>query len=145
MNESIDRKSAVSSTVNDPEMRVPMGVRWVVLLAVLVFANLTAVAFAFESTRKMAAKPTRSSEDICRRRYGCVYGRYQHRVAFIPRAYRVDFIMEMINVFSGFNISGVTPMFKSMGLPSQSFKSSSWRPGQEKTGLNSSIGIISCL
>ncbi len=50
MNESIDRKSPVSSTVKDPEMRVPTGVRWVVSLAVLVFANLTAVAFAQSSS-----------------------------------------------------------------------------------------------
>ena len=49
MNESIDRKSAVASTVKDPEMRVPMGVRCVVLFAVLVFVNLTTVAFAQSS------------------------------------------------------------------------------------------------
>ena len=46
MNESIDRKSAVASTVKDPEMGVPMGVRCVVLFVVLVFANLPAIAFA---------------------------------------------------------------------------------------------------
>jgi uncharacterized protein (DUF2141 family) len=46
MNESIDRKSAVTSTVKDPEMVVPMGVQCVVLFAVLVFANLPTVAFA---------------------------------------------------------------------------------------------------
>jgi uncharacterized protein (DUF2141 family) len=46
MNESTLRKSAVSSTVKDPEMRIPMGVRCVALCAVLVFANLPAIAFA---------------------------------------------------------------------------------------------------
>ena len=46
MNESINRKSALASTVKDPEMRVPMGVRCVALCAVLVFANLPAIAFA---------------------------------------------------------------------------------------------------
>ena len=46
MNESTIRKSAVASTVKDPEMRIPMGIRCVVLYAVLVFANLPAIAFA---------------------------------------------------------------------------------------------------
>jgi len=50
MKESIDQKSAVASTVKDPEMRVPMGVRCVVFLVVLVFANLTAVVFAQSSS-----------------------------------------------------------------------------------------------
>jgi len=46
MNESINRKSALASTVKDPEMGVPIGVLCVVLFAVLVFANLPAIAFA---------------------------------------------------------------------------------------------------
>jgi len=46
MNESTNRKSAVASTVREPEMRVPIGVRCVAWLAVLVCANLPAVAFA---------------------------------------------------------------------------------------------------
>ena len=46
MNESINRKSALASTVKDPEMRVPIGVLCVVFFAVLVFANLPAIAFA---------------------------------------------------------------------------------------------------
>jgi uncharacterized protein (DUF2141 family) len=48
MNASTNRKSArVDSTVKkDPEMRVPRGVRCVALYAVLVFANLPAVALA---------------------------------------------------------------------------------------------------
>jgi len=46
MNESINRKSALASTVKDPEMGVPIGVPCVVLFAVLVFANLPAIAFA---------------------------------------------------------------------------------------------------
>jgi uncharacterized protein (DUF2141 family) len=50
MNESIDRKSAVASTVKDPEMGVPMGVRCAALFAVLVFANFPAVAFAQSSS-----------------------------------------------------------------------------------------------
>ncbi len=49
MNESIHRKSAVASIGKDPEMGVPMGVRCVVLFAVLVFANLPAIAFAQSS------------------------------------------------------------------------------------------------
>ena len=50
MNESIDQKSAVASTVKDPEMGIPMGVRCVVLFAVLVFASLPALAFAQSSS-----------------------------------------------------------------------------------------------
>jgi hypothetical protein len=46
MNESIDGKSAVASTVKNPEMGVPRGVRCEALFAVPVFANLTTVAFA---------------------------------------------------------------------------------------------------
>jgi len=46
MNESINRKSAVATTVKHPEMGLPMGVRCVVLFAVLVFSNLPAIAFA---------------------------------------------------------------------------------------------------
>jgi uncharacterized protein (DUF2141 family) len=46
MNESIHRKSAVASTVKDGDIKVPMGVRCVVLFAVLLFASLPALAFA---------------------------------------------------------------------------------------------------
>ena len=46
MNESINRKSAVVSTIKCPEMKVPMIVRCVALFAVLVSANVPAVAFA---------------------------------------------------------------------------------------------------
>ena len=48
MNESINRKSAVASTVKDPELGVPMGVRCVALCALLVFG--TTVAFAQSSS-----------------------------------------------------------------------------------------------
>ena len=50
MNEPIHRKPAVASTVKDPEMGVPMGVCCVALCAVLVFANLSAIAFAQSSS-----------------------------------------------------------------------------------------------
>ena len=50
MNESIDRKSAVAPTVKDPGTGVPTGARCIALFAVLVFANLTAVAFAQSSS-----------------------------------------------------------------------------------------------
>ena len=50
MNESINRKSAVASTVKDPETGAPMGVRCIVLFAVLVFANLPATVFAQSSS-----------------------------------------------------------------------------------------------
>jgi len=46
MNEPINRKPAVASTAKGPEMRLPVGVRCVVLFAVLMFVNLTTVAFA---------------------------------------------------------------------------------------------------
>jgi uncharacterized protein (DUF2141 family) len=46
MNELTIRTSGVASTVKDPEMRVPMRLRCLVLCAVLVFANLPAVAVA---------------------------------------------------------------------------------------------------
>ncbi len=46
MHESINRKSAVASSIKDPEMEIPMGVRCVALFAVLVFANLPAIVFA---------------------------------------------------------------------------------------------------
>ncbi|MEK6699354.1 MAG: DUF2141 domain-containing protein [Nitrospirota bacterium] len=46
MNGSINRMSAVVSIVKDPEREVPMGVRRVALFAVLMFVNLSAVAFA---------------------------------------------------------------------------------------------------
>jgi len=49
MNESIHRKSPMAFTFNDT-MGVPMGVRGVALFAVLVFASLTAVAFAQSSS-----------------------------------------------------------------------------------------------
>lgn len=50
MNESINRKSALASTVKDPEMGVPIRVLCVTLFAVLVFANLPAIAFAQSSS-----------------------------------------------------------------------------------------------
>ena len=50
MNESIHRKSAVASTIKDPEMGMPMGVRCAVLFAVLVFKILPDVAFAQSSS-----------------------------------------------------------------------------------------------
>ncbi len=50
MNEPINRRPAVASTVKDPEMEIPMGVRCVLLFAVLVFANLSAIAFAQSSS-----------------------------------------------------------------------------------------------
>ena len=50
MKESINWKSVVGSTVKHPEMGVPMGVRCVALFAVLVFANLPAIAFAQSSS-----------------------------------------------------------------------------------------------
>ena len=50
MNEAINRKSAAAYTVKDPEMGVPMGVRCVALFAVLVYANLSAIAFAQSSS-----------------------------------------------------------------------------------------------
>jgi uncharacterized protein (DUF2141 family) len=49
MNESTLRKPAVASAVKDPEIRVPMRVRCVAWFAVLVFANLPALAFAQEA------------------------------------------------------------------------------------------------
>jgi len=49
MNESINRKSALASTVKDPEMGVPIRVLCVALFAVLAFANLPAIAFAQSS------------------------------------------------------------------------------------------------
>ncbi len=49
MNELINWRSAVASTVKDPEMEVLMRVRCVVLFAVLVFMNLPAMAFAQSS------------------------------------------------------------------------------------------------
>jgi uncharacterized protein (DUF2141 family) len=50
MSEATHRKSAVASTVKDPEMGIPVGVRCVVLFAVLVFANSPALAFAQSSS-----------------------------------------------------------------------------------------------
>ena len=49
MNASIVRKCVVASTVKDPGTRVPTGARCVALCAVLVFANLPAIAFAQSS------------------------------------------------------------------------------------------------
>jgi len=49
MNEPTIRKSAVASSVKNPEMRVPMGVRFVALCAVLMFANLPDIAFSQSS------------------------------------------------------------------------------------------------
>ena len=46
MNESINRKHAVASTVRDPEMRISMGVRCIAWCAVLMFANLPTLALA---------------------------------------------------------------------------------------------------
>ena len=46
MNESTIQKSAVASTVRGSQMRVPMGVRCAAWFAVLMFANLPALAFA---------------------------------------------------------------------------------------------------
>ncbi len=45
MNESTIRKSAAASTVRGPQRRVSMGVRCAALFAVLMFANLPALAF----------------------------------------------------------------------------------------------------
>ena len=50
MNESIHHKSTVASTVKDPEIGVPMGVRCVVLFAVLVFAHLPTITLAQSSS-----------------------------------------------------------------------------------------------
>ncbi|HEX6176261.1 MAG TPA: DUF2141 domain-containing protein [Candidatus Binatia bacterium] len=49
MNASIVRESAVASTVKDPGMRVPTGVRSIALCAVLLFANPAAIAFSQSS------------------------------------------------------------------------------------------------
>jgi len=49
MSESTHRKSALACTVRYPVTRVSMGVRCVALCAVLVFANLPAIAFAQSS------------------------------------------------------------------------------------------------
>lgn len=46
MNESTIWKSALASLVRGPEKRIPMGVRCVAWLVVLMFVNLSAVAFA---------------------------------------------------------------------------------------------------
>ena len=46
MNKSTIWKSTVTSTTKAPEIRVPMGVRYLLLFAVLMFVNLSAVAFA---------------------------------------------------------------------------------------------------
>jgi uncharacterized protein (DUF2141 family) len=50
MNESTNRKSAVVSTVKDPQMGGFMGGRCVALFALLLFSNLTAVALAQSSS-----------------------------------------------------------------------------------------------
>jgi len=49
MSESTNRKSALVSTLRYPVTRVPMGVRCVAWFAVLMFANLSAIAFAQSS------------------------------------------------------------------------------------------------
>ncbi len=49
MSESTNRKPALASTLRRPVTRIPMGVRCVVLFAVLVFANLPAITFAQSS------------------------------------------------------------------------------------------------
>jgi len=49
MNESTIRKSAADSSVTDPAVRAPMGVRCVALLAALAFAILPAGTFAQSS------------------------------------------------------------------------------------------------
>ena len=49
MNKSTIRKSTVASSVKDPKMRVPTGIRCVVLCAVLAFANLSDIAFSQSS------------------------------------------------------------------------------------------------
>lgn len=46
MSKSTHRKSALASMVRHPVTRIPMGVRGVTLCAVLMFANLPAIAFA---------------------------------------------------------------------------------------------------
>ena len=46
MNQSTIRKSAATSTVRGPQIRVPMGVRCAAWFAVLMFANLPVLAFA---------------------------------------------------------------------------------------------------
>jgi uncharacterized protein (DUF2141 family) len=46
MNLSTVWKSALTSIAKDPEIRVPIGVRYVLLYAVLMFVNLPAVTFA---------------------------------------------------------------------------------------------------
>lgn len=49
MSDPTHRKSALASTVSYPMTRVSMGVQCVALCAVLVFANLPAIAFAHSS------------------------------------------------------------------------------------------------
>ncbi|MFO7765624.1 MAG: DUF2141 domain-containing protein [Pelovirga sp.] len=49
MSASTHRKSALASTESYPKARASMGVRWVLLCAVLVFTNLPAIAFAQSS------------------------------------------------------------------------------------------------
>jgi uncharacterized protein (DUF2141 family) len=46
MNESTIRKSAVASTVRGPQMRISLGVRCVAWFAMLMFANLPALALS---------------------------------------------------------------------------------------------------
>jgi uncharacterized protein (DUF2141 family) len=50
MNKSTHRKSAVVSTVRDPQMGVSMGSRCLALFALLLFSNFTAVALAQSSS-----------------------------------------------------------------------------------------------
>ena len=49
MNESINWRSALASTLRYPVTRLPMGVRCVAWFTVLVFANLSAISFAQSS------------------------------------------------------------------------------------------------
>ncbi len=46
MNESNIRKPTATRTFRGPQIRVSMGVRWAAWFAVLMFANLPALAFA---------------------------------------------------------------------------------------------------
>lgn len=56
MIESTIRRSAVASTAKDPKIRVTMGVRCVIWLAVFMFMNLAAVAFAQSPSTRIHVK-----------------------------------------------------------------------------------------
>jgi len=64
MNEPTIRKYAMASSVKNPEMRVPMGVRFVALCAVLMFANLPDGRLRFFKRHKNLA---RRAFVLCRR------------------------------------------------------------------------------